>query len=184
MNQRVARRYAEALIGVGVEKNNLDELSRDMQAIETTLLESRELRNLLNSPVVRPDAKTKVLHEVFAGKIGNDSMLFIELLVKKGRADVIGDTVAEFRALVDTKRNIVHATIKSAVALSKTEEETITAKLEKMTGKTVVSKFTVDPSVRGGFVARIGDTMIDASLSHQLELLREQFKNGGSAVLN
>jgi F0F1-type ATP synthase delta subunit len=53
-----------------------------------------------------------------------------------------------------------------------------------MTGKQVRSEFTLDPKLRGGFVARMGDEMVDASLKHQLELLRQQFSQSGSPVLN
>ena len=86
--------------------------------------------------------------------------------------------------MLDVKHNILHARIRSAVGLTEVERQQLIAKLERMTGKHVRAEFNADAALRGGFVARVGDDMIDASLKRQLERLREQFAQGGSPALN
>jgi F-type H+-transporting ATPase subunit delta len=184
MDQRVAQRYAQALMDLGEDRNSLDQIAEDMRTIEETISNSHELRIFLESPVIRPAQRLNVLRELFAKRLHPEVMLFVELIVKKDRSGLLGMTALEFQKLLDKKRNVVSAQVRSAIPLDKSEEQIIHAKLESMTGKNVIASFSIDPSIKGGFVARIGDTLIDASLQHQLEVLREQFKRGGSAIMN
>src|ERR1035437_8783947 len=184
MNRRIAHRYALALIGLAEELSILDPIADDMRAIEETLRASKELRVLLSSPVVSPDRKMKVLREIWGKQLREQSLAFISLLVRKGRAEYLFSTAEEFLDMLDAQRGIVNARIKSASPLSEEQQKQVQTKLERMTGKQIRAAFSIDPVLRGGFVARIGDELVDASLSHQLELLREQFQHGGSPILN
>ncbi len=184
MNKRAAERYALALFEAAEQLDKVDLIFGDMEAIGMTLAGSRELRSLLASPVVKPDVKSRVLEEIFKKQISKETMSFITLLVKKQREGLLAETTVEFRSLYEMKRGVLNASVESAVELREEERNEITTKLETMLGKKVTPTFTVDPAIRGGFVARIGDTLIDASLRHQLEVLREQFRHGGSAILN
>jgi len=184
MNRRIANRYALALLGLAEELSIVDQLAEDMRAVESTLRESKDLRVLLSSPVVSPERKLKILTEIFAKQVGSQSMGFISLLVRKGRSEYLFATADEFLNMLDAERGIVNARIKSASNLSEEQQKLVQAKLEQMTGKQVRPFFTIDPSLQGGFIARIGDELVDGSLSHQLELLREQFQRGGSPILN
>jgi F-type H+-transporting ATPase subunit delta len=183
MDTRAAHRYALALLDIG-EKTGVSRFSADFDAIAQTLHDSRELRALLNSPVVKPEAKLRVLTEIFSKQVSADTMAFVTLLVHKKREGLLADIITEFKQLLETQQGMLRANVKSAVNLNDAERQAIIAKLEGLAGKKLTTDFTVDPSIRGGFVARIGDTLIDASLQHQLEMLREQFKRGGAAVLN
>lgn len=184
MNLRAAHRYAQAIMDLGEELKSLDRISSDMASIEETIHNSKPLRAMLASPVVRPEQQLKVLNEVFGKQLSAELMSFMGLLVKKGRGGLLLGTAEEFRRMLDVKRNITTATITSAQALSEDQSMIIQAKLENMTGKRIRATFNLDPALKGGFVARIGDTLIDASLKHQLEVLHEQFKTGGAAILN
>lgn len=184
MNRRIAHRYALALIGLAEELSILDKVAEDMNSIEETIRESRGLRLLLSSPVVTPDRKLKVLTEIFGKQLCEQSLAFIALLIRKGRSEYLFATAEEFLGMLDAKRGILNARIRSASALSEEQQLQVQAKLEHMTGKSIRPMFAIDPTLRGGFVARIGDEMVDASLAHQLELLREEFKRGGSPILN
>jgi F-type H+-transporting ATPase subunit delta len=184
MDQRIALRYAQALMDVGKEKNSVAEIARDMKVIHDALHEVHELKALLHTPVIRPDVKRKVLRGVFAPHVSKDVMLFLDLLVKKGRADVLDLTTAEFLRLLDEDTNTVSALITSARTLDEGAKQQIVSKLEKITTKTVRASYATDAALRGGFVAKVGDTLIDASLQHQLENLREEFKQGLIARVN
>ena len=184
MNRRVANRYAMALMDLGIERNALDKIAEDLREVETTIRGSQEFKVVLMNPVITPDRKLALLTEIFGKRFDTITMSFIALLVKKGRAEFLFATAEEFLDMLDAKNNVVRAQISSATTLNADEQGEIQKKLETLTGKIVQAGFTIDPSLRGGFVARIGDRMVDASLRHQLEMLREQFKKGGAAVLN
>lgn len=184
LNRRVAMRYATALMDLANERGILDGIAEDMHSIETTIHSSRELKLVLLSPIVRPDRKLGLLHEIFGKRFQQVTLAFVDLLVRKGRAEYLLATAEEFLTMLDMQRNVLRATITSAVNLNVDEQKQIQAKLESITGKTIRAEFNIDPALRGGFVARMGDRMIDASLKHQLEVLREEFRRGGTPVLN
>ncbi|HET6511146.1 MAG TPA: ATP synthase F1 subunit delta [Candidatus Kapabacteria bacterium] len=183
MEQRVALRYAQALMDLANERDLVEQFSTDITTIDDVLESSKELRAMLHSPVIRPHLKHEVLQQIFAKHISKELLNFLELLVKKGRGELLRPTVVEFRKLVDTKQNVLRAKVTSAVELSEDQRKAIQSRLASLTGQTVVPSYFLDPSLKGGFIARIGDTQIDASLKHQLEVLREQFRSG-SALLN
>jgi F-type H+-transporting ATPase subunit delta len=88
--------------------------------------------------------------------------------------------IEQFRLLVDERMGIVRAEVSSAVALNKQQEKGLVRQLEGYTGKKVQVQYSLDRSLQGGFTARIGDTVFDASIRHQLELLRKKFIADGS----
>lgn len=184
MNRRVAARYAQALMDLGEGMKVLDKLAEDLRDIEQTARGSRELRIFLMSPIAAPDQKLRILNEIFGKRSSELTMKFITLLVRKGRSEYLVATAEEFLRMLDAKRNILHARVESATKLTEAEQMQLMAKLERMTGKRIRADFTLDPSLRGGFIARMGDEMVDASLKRQLELLREQFLQSGAPILN
>lgn len=167
---------------LGTEHNTLDVVSADMRAILETVDSSKDLRHMLISPVIRPDIKRKVLHQVFGTSLHKEVLTFIDLIVRKGRADVLASTAKEFQKLLDRKNGVVIAQVRSAIELDQDTRKTIGTKLREITGRNVTAMFSVDPSIKGGFVARIEDTLIDASLAHQLETLRQRFRAGDSIM--
>jgi F-type H+-transporting ATPase subunit delta len=184
MDSRISQRYAIALMDIGTEKGTIASFATDMITIHETLQTSSELRSMLHSPVIRPDIKRKVLGEIFTSRVSKDSMVFIDLLVTKGRASLLAGVAEEFQKLLDTDTGTVNADITSATELDTTAKETLVAKLHTMVKLTIRPTFYVDPKIRGGFVAKVGDTLIDASLQHQLENLREEWKQGAIANVN
>jgi F-type H+-transporting ATPase subunit delta len=183
MEQRVAIRYAQALMDLANERNLVEQFSKDVDEISQVLDSSKDLRAMMHNPVIRPHVKHNVLQQIFASHLSKEMLNFLNLLVHKGRGEMLHSTIVEFRKLVDTKQNVVRAKVTSAVELSEDQRKAIQDRLASLTGQKVVSSYFLDPSLKGGFVARIGDTQIDASLKHQLEILREQFRSG-SALLN
>ncbi|HEX9615591.1 MAG TPA: ATP synthase F1 subunit delta [Bacteroidota bacterium] len=179
VNVRVARRYAEAFMRAGEDQKVLDAVSKDLEMLERLMKESRELHVFLKSPVIKTDKKQLVIQEMFGTKIHALTMDFLLLLAKKGREELLPDIVQQFFSLLDEKLGIVNVEIRSATDLSKTQHERIQQKFESMTKKKVRLSFSIDKVLKGGFVARVGDTMFDGSVKRQLELLRERFAEDG-----
>lgn len=183
MEQRVAIRYAQALMDLANERSLVEQFTKDVDTIADVLDSAKDLRAMLHNPVIRPNMKHKVLQQIFSSHISKEMLNYLDLLVNKGRGEMLYGTITEFRKLVDLKQGVVRAKVTSAVELSEDQRQAIQTRLASLTGQKVVSSYFLDPSLKGGFIARIGDTQIDASLKHQLEILREQFRSG-SALLN
>jgi F-type H+-transporting ATPase subunit delta len=175
---RVARRYALALMGLAEEQGQLDRISEDLQFLQNTIRDSREFLLFLKSPVVKSGKKKLVLEELFAGKIHASTQAFLKLLAAKGREDCLDQILAEFSRLRDEKLGIVRLDVKGAVELTGEQNDTLSRTFQRVTKKNVHVSFTLDKALKGGFIAKVGDTVFDASVRRQLELLRERFAHG------
>ncbi len=179
-NVRVARRYAVALMTAAEESRSIDSVAADLQNVGKLLRESRELVLFLTSPVIPARKKALVLREIFEHKVGKEVLTFFLLLTRKGREDVIPDIVGQFAVLLDQRQGIVDASVKSAFALDKEHEQLLKKRLDTYTARTERMDLGIDTSLKGGLVIRIGDTVLDGSVRHQLELLKARFMTGGT----
>ena len=180
-NTRVARRYATALMSAAEQQKTIDGTARDLEVVGKVLGESRELRQLIGSPIVSPAKKRIILDEVFASHVSRETMRFIGLLTSKSRESVLGDIVEQFRELHDEKFGVVNIEVRVAVELNYAQEKDLRGQLERITEKKVRLRFVIDKTMRGGLIIRIGDTVLDASITRQLERMREQFIAGRAA---
>jgi F-type H+-transporting ATPase subunit delta len=105
-------------------------------------------------------------------------MAFLELLVEKQREENLLGIIEQFLVLRDAKYGIVNVEVASAVEITTQQEKNLSEKLEHYTRKKVRIRFSLDNALQGGLVVRIGDTVLDASIKRQLELMREQFAGG------
>ncbi|HTS00631.1 MAG TPA: ATP synthase F1 subunit delta [Bacteroidota bacterium] len=181
-NLRVARRYAQALMESADAAKTVDATGRDLASIAAVLAGSRELRLLAASPVVRPVRKEAVFRELFGARVGKGTMQFLALVIARQREAHLGEIAEQFALLRDAKQGVVGVDVASAVALSAPQQEELTRALGRATGKTVRLRLTVDPAIRGGLVVRVGDTVLDASVRRQLELLKARFVQGGPST--
>jgi F-type H+-transporting ATPase subunit delta len=177
---RVARRYARALLTLAEEQKKLERIGSDVEKISALVRASRDLELFLQNPTIMKDKKTRALREIFSKTVDSTTLHFLLLLVAKGRENILMPIIGQFRLLVDEKMGIVRAEVTSAVALTEQQEKGLVNRLEGFTGKKVQVQYSLDRSLQGGFLARIGDTVFDASIRHQLELLRKKFIADGS----
>jgi len=181
-NFTVATRYAESLMQMAEEKNLLEQISKDMESVRDTFKGSRELRNFLKNPVIDYGKKNSVLEEIFKANISDDTFKFIAFVLKKKREDILAEITERFLQLRDEKLRIVNASVVSAIELSDEQKESVKRELEKYSDKKVRLYYKLDKNIIGGFVIRLGDTVLDASLKRQLELLKEKFISGAVAL--
>lgn len=156
-------------------QNNLDAVTADFELIGKTLKGSKDLVAVLQSPVVKQDAKEKILKQIFDGKISKQMMSFLVLISQKGRERFIDETVVDFKSMLDAKNGIVPVEVKSAVDLDALQSDALRTKLETFTSKKIRITMSIDKALIGGLSVRIGDTVIDGSVKHKLEQLRERF---------
>jgi F-type H+-transporting ATPase subunit delta len=175
---RVARRYAEAAIGLAEEQKQAERLAGDLQLIQKAMTESVELQSFLKSPVISKEKKHMVLTALFKSKVGTLAFDFLNLLVAKGREDVLDSILVEYFKMRDDQLGIMTLELRAAVDLTSDQQMIIAKRFEEMTRKKIRVVFSIDKQLKGGFVARVGDTVYDGSVSRQLELLRSRFTEG------
>ena len=106
---RVALRYAKSLISLALERQILEQIKDDMQTVKSVYDENREFRNMLKSPIVKSDKKTKILNEVFSKELSELSMTFINKITSKKRESILGAIAENFIKLYNEHKNIVIA---------------------------------------------------------------------------
>lgn len=168
-----SRRYALALLDVAVEGNFLDKVIEDLQIIHEVISGSHDLVVALKSPLINVDVKSRILNEIFASQISDKTMLFIKLLTRKKRADLLAGVIREFNTLIDEKNGVINADVKSAVRLSDEQARELVNGLSVRTGKKIRARMSLDQTLIGGVTVKIGDTILDGSVSNQLQLLRK-----------
>ena len=173
----LARRYAKALFAVGKEDGKLDDYSEALQGLAGLYDSDSGIADALTNPLYPLDVREKVMEGVVAS-IGVDKIMsnFLNLLVEKKRADVLPDIAEEFQIMVDEEKNVSHGTVVSAVELSKELQAKVQATLEKLTGKKVELSASVDASIIGGVIAKVGDLELDGSIRTQLAGLKDSIK--------
>ncbi len=173
----LARRYAKALFAVGKDDGKFEEYNDALQGLNEIFASDIGLADALTNPLYPMDAREKVMEGIVAS-MGVDKVMgnFLNLLVEKKRADVLPDIAEEFQIMVDEEKNVSHGTVVSAVKLSKALQAKVQATLEKLTGKKVELSASVDPSIIGGVVAKVGDLELDGSIRTQLAGLKDSIK--------
>ena len=175
-NLRVASRYAKALVSLAVERKELDAVRQDVDFVLNTIKGSRDLRVLFSSPVVKPDIKQNILDEIFAKHIGELTMQFMKLLCQHRREPNTNEILKRFVELYYDAKNIVIASIVTPMAMDDELRAEFVEMMKTFTSKKVEIKETVNTDIIGGFVVRVGDNMLDASISGKLKRLRTEFK--------
>ena len=174
-NYNISTRYANALLNLAEENNNLEQISLDVELVSKTFEQSKDLRAVLRNPIISEIKKVSILKEIFEGKIGSDSENFFQFVVSKNRAEILSDILLRFNDLYNLKKGRVEATVTSSIELSEDQKKEFIESLEKYTSKEVIGKFQLDESIIGGFVIKIDDTVVDSSIKNQLKNLRKKF---------
>jgi ATP synthase F1 delta subunit len=171
--EEIARVYADALFGVGKERDNLDELHEQLGQFADALDESRELQTFFFSPYFSTEEKEEGLRKAVTGA---DEVIvnFLALLLENHRMPVIFRVRRDYDALWEDANKLLPVQITSAVALDPSVAERVGDEIGRQTGRTVELTTEVDPAVLGGIVVRVGNSIIDASIRTRLENLRKQ----------
>ena len=178
LNPRVASRYAKSLLDLSIERGQLEEVYKDMIYLRDLTRGSRDFLNLLRSPVVNSDTKSKIVHAVAGSNISELSYSFIKLLINKTREGVLPEVINSFIEQYKVKKHINTVKLTTAAPVSEEVKQAIVEQVKKSGNMQQVElEATVDPSLIGGFVLQSGDKLIDASIAYDLKLIARQFEN-------
>jgi len=174
IERRIVRRYASALFRAASRAGLVDRIESDLGLVSYALETSPGLMAAIHSPLTPLAVKREIVGDVFAGKIDEITISYLNLLVRKRREEAISPTEHEYILLADEARGIVNAEVTTAVKLTEDEEARIRERLSKMTGKSVHTTGVVAPEIIGGVLVKIGDTVIDGSIRGRLVALKER----------
>ncbi len=169
---KAAARYAKALLELAVENNKVDQIASDMKYLVQVSAETPEFQIVMNSPVVNSDKKLSIFAELF-GSFDQITSKFMELITKNRREYMLVQIAEAYGEQLNTMRGIVPLTLISAVPLNDKIKKDILGKVESaVKGKLDVTEM-IDETLIGGFIIRMGDKQIDASISSQLSNLKQ-----------
>jgi len=176
----IAARYATALFDLAAEEGALAALEADVGALEAALAESADLHDLITSPIYGRDVSAAAIGKV-ADAMGVDAMTgnTLRLMAQKRRLFVLPALLSALRARIAEHKGEVSAEVLSAKALTKAQSDKLSKVLKAATGREVNLKSTVDESLIGGLVVKVGSTMIDTSIKAKLNALQNTMKEVG-----
>jgi F-type H+-transporting ATPase subunit delta len=166
--------YSEALFRVVRAEGELDRVEDELFRFGKLLESNYELKQALSDQTMDRAQRTKILEDLLADKVSPHTMGLLTFIVNQGRARQLPQILEQVSELAAESRQRVVAEVRSAVPLDDGQREELERALSKATGKNVEAKVIVDPSVIGGLVARVGDTVIDGTVKRRLDELREQ----------
>lgn len=171
------KRYAQAAFELALGKGELEVWREDLSRAAETIL-GAQLMALLENPKLPFYAKKSLLQKRL-GKVRPLVFNLICLLMSRGKLKIIAKVAEHYNRLLDAHRGIERADITTALPLNDEEENILARRLGEIVGHPIIVDARTDPSVIGGFRARIGDVLIDGSLHNKLELLRHSLIGTG-----
>ena len=157
MSKRAAIRYAKAVLQKAEENNTQNVMFGDMQSVKATLDGSKELQNMLQSPVIKAEDKKEALLKIFSGK-SNLTKNLIQVLVINQRLNLLGGVAESYINLYNEAQGVKVAEVTTAVPLTSELKETVLVKVKELTGSTSVTiNNIIDTTIIGGFILRVGD---------------------------
>ncbi len=172
--QRVSSRYARSLLMTAQSLKLEDEVFMDLELIKLIADKSKELKALMNSPVIQHWRKKNVFEELFKGRVNDLTMQFLILLTEKKRELILDSIIFQYENQYNILKNRQKVEIYSAIVLSDELRKDVEKRLIDMTKKTILPEYITQPSLMGGMMVRIGDWVYDASIKNQLESLRDR----------
>ncbi|AWV89865.1 ATP synthase F1 subunit delta [Bradymonas sediminis] len=170
----VARRYAQALLDIGVERDNCETIREQLNQLAQLLEEVPAFSSVLLNPSLRLSERRDVIRAI-ADKYKWDPVVrnFSLILLDNHRVDVAGAIARQFGEMVDKRLGNIRAHVTSAVELDATQRAEIKAALVKLTGKNVLLETDTDAEILGGAITRIGSVVYDGSTRSHIERLRQ-----------
>ncbi len=175
----VASRYAKSLIDLSQEQKSFEDIKNDMNFFLQTLKANPQLKAVLGNPIISQAKKIAILSDLFSGKVDKLSISFFNIMVNKGRGEVLYTTAKEFINQYNIIKHITKATVVSATALSDANKKTLLDEVRTAVGGgEVILDAKIDPSLIGGFVLTVGDRQVDTTIANSLKKLKKDFAAG------
>ena len=176
----VAKRYATALFDLASETDDISSLEKNVETLTQAIDESPDLNSLISSPIYSRDQQKNAIGAI-AKKMGvsADMINALSLMAEKRRLFVVPTFLSVLNDMISESKNEITAEVVSAQLLSKGQVEKLGKSLKKNFGKDVKINATVDPTLIGGMVVKVGSRMIDTTIRAKLNSLQNTMKEVG-----
>ena len=166
--------YARGLFEIARAEGTIDEVEDELFRFARSYENSDELRNALSDEQIPAAKRQAIVEDLLGGKVTPTTTQLISMVVGSGRARDLPAIVDKLVARASSVKNLEVAEVRSAIPLTADQETRLAAALANATGKQVNLKVIVDPSVLGGLVATVGDTVIDGTVRTRIEQLKSR----------
>ncbi|MFN2389220.1 MAG: ATP synthase F1 subunit delta [Actinomycetota bacterium] len=173
----VVEGYAEGLFRLIAAEGELDRVEDELYRFGKILESTSELKQALADQSIDRARRAALLDDLLTGKVSPRTTALVGFVVEHGRGRQLPQILERLSELAAEARDAVVAEVRSAIPLDQGQRDELAAALSTATGKKVELKVLVDPTVLGGIVAKVGDTVIDGTVRRRLERLKEQVKS-------
>lgn len=173
MYEYLDRRYALAIYQVAEKNGKVEEYMQELREIVDLIKTNEELSKVVKHPQITTSKKKKIFEEVFKGKIDDDLLSFLLLLIQKDRILYLEEKLKEMEKIHLEKQNIKVATIKTVIPLNEEEKSALIKKLENKYKKSILLKEEIDKGLIGGIYIRVGDDVIDGTIKAKFDEIKK-----------
>lgn len=178
MNEsKISVRYAKALFALAKETGSLDILKNDMEFLYQCIREIPELDFVIHNPVIKTSEKVKLFTEAFQKSLGETAFSFVRLVIEHRREEYFAGISRYFLSLLKTEQGIQTAEIITAVKLDESLRKSVVQLISKKFNAKVELQEETDPGIIGGFILRVGDQQVDASIASKLKHIQHELIN-------
>ena len=167
-----AKRYAQAIFEIAVDNNDLDEWGKDLTLLAQQVDDS-QIASFLDAPQIPTSKKRELLENSISTQVGPLAANLMFVLASQSNVSILPKILDEYQGMQDSYRNIERATVTSAVPLDENQTKDITSYLSAIFQKDVSVSNRIDPDILGGFVARVGDRVLDGSSATKLHDMKK-----------
>ncbi|EPY2272236.1 F0F1 ATP synthase subunit delta [Clostridium sporogenes] len=173
MYEYLDRRYALALYEVAEENNKVDEYLRDLKEVVNIIKNSEDIYKILKHPEISTSRKKDIFTGIFKGKVDDGLLSFLLVLIEKDRILYLEEKLKEMEKIYLEKNNMLLANVKTVIPLLKEEKEELIKKLGNKYNKKIILEEEIDKSIIGGVYVRVGDDVLDGTLSTKLKDIKK-----------
>lgn len=178
MAKLISKTYGEALFELAVEENKTDVYLEEVSAIREVLKANPEFSSLMNHPKIIKEEKIRVMRNVFEGRITPELIGFLDLIIRKDRYRDIDAILSYFTDKVKEREEIGVAYVTTPLPLNQEQKSKVESRLLETTHyRQMEMNYGTQESLIGGMVIRIGDRVIDSSVSTKISELQKQLLN-------
>lgn len=165
--------YANALADIALEQGAADAAAKQLADFGGAYETSPELRSVLASPAIAREAKQAVVEKI-AARLGASKIIrnFLFVIIDHRRTVILPEIIERFQEVIRQRQGVAAAEVRSAVELNEAQKSAMAQVLARATGGRVETTYALDPTLLGGAIVRIGDTVYDGSLRHRLNEMR------------
>jgi F-type H+-transporting ATPase subunit delta len=173
---RVAARYAKSFIDLTMEQGVFEAAYSDMKYVSEVCESNHDFITFLKSPIIKTDKKQAVLKELFSGKLNKLTDAYIQLITAKKREIYLAEIANEFINQYKEKKKILTAVVTTANGIDDVIRKKVMEIVKGVSTSEVVLQEKIDKNIIGGFIIRVGDKQVDASIARKINQLKQTFK--------